>query len=165
MEPKKNPDLFQLIQQIGRNGHAIHALLGSAVLEDDLAYLLAAQMPKLSKRKKDKLFTGYGPFASFSVKIDVAHAMQIITDDMRRNLHAIRAVRNKFAHPKDYHNFHSDEVISQLKKFPNYTAKKDPMAFFMDAIKECQEAMKPQLEHQALIKVVRTRVASKEKSS
>lgn len=167
--PKKAPDIHELIVELGLSTHASNAILIAANFDEDLSDMLAHRLPKLSKRLREKLFTGYGPFASFSAKIDVAYAMDLISGSLRRELHAIRDIRNEFAHsPKRVH-FHSDELKPLLKKFPDYDPKMDPYAFYSQSVEKCRntltDCIKPLLLADALKKRAKaTADTSSEKS-
>ncbi len=47
---------------------------------------------------KRDLFEGQGPLATFSARIDMACAMGLLPESLRRDLHLIRKLRNHFAH-------------------------------------------------------------------
>ena len=79
--------------ELGRAGHAAHALYVASNLERSLEELIALRMPNLSNTLNKQLFTGYGPLSSFSAKIDIAFALDLIPANLRRDLHAIRYIR------------------------------------------------------------------------
>ena len=59
-----------------------------------------------------------GPISTFSSKINLAHALGIISDEEHRDLHLIRKVRNEFAHSSSVSLFdHSISArIGELSK-------------------------------------------------
>ncbi|MGH6922203.1 MAG: MltR family transcriptional regulator [Propylenella sp.] len=140
----------EALADMARKAHAAYATLAAAMVEDRLAQLIQTKMPNLSNRLKKKLFTGYGPFGSLSVKIDTAFAMGLITLEVSRNLHAIREVRNAFAHSTKILHFHDDEIAELLKKFPSFKPSRDNLGFYISRLKLCVDAIDPQLKNAAL---------------
>ena len=130
-EPPEASNFGQVILDLARAGHASHAMWVAASLDDSLTELLVAHMPRLSNTLKKNLFEGYGPFSRFATKIDVAYALNLIPSGLRRDLHAIRAVRNKFAHSPSIIHFDTDEMDKILRKFSDYNPKKRPACFLL----------------------------------
>jgi hypothetical protein len=80
--------------------HSAVVLTASSILEYDLERSLKAAMRPLNKYMEERIFEGYGPLSSFSAKIDMAFAMDIITKHVFDELNKIRKMRNAFAHSK-----------------------------------------------------------------
>jgi len=98
------------------------AILTSSIIERALEAALIAKMRPISNRLKERLFEGYGPFASFSSKIDVAYALSIISDDVFDDLKIIKEIRNEFAHPKTtIVHFEDEEISIIVRKFKGYS--------------------------------------------
>lgn len=55
-------------------------------------------MRALSNNMAERIFDGYGPLSTFSAKIDVAFALDLIDADVHRDLRTIKDIRNCFAH-------------------------------------------------------------------
>jgi len=53
------------------------------------------------KDVSNTMFSGYGPLASFSSKIDMAYSFGLITKSEAEDLHIIRKIRNECAHSID----------------------------------------------------------------
>ena len=49
-------------------------------------------------RPQSAFFGNAGPLATFSAKIDLACLLNMVSDAIRSDLHAIREIRNEFAH-------------------------------------------------------------------
>ena len=94
---------------LAKRGDPGTAMWGSASVEACLTNLIAIHMPSLSRRMHQKLFVGYGPLSSFSAKLDLAYCLGHIPNNLRRNLHAIRKVRNAFAHATDLFHFNDTQ--------------------------------------------------------
>jgi hypothetical protein len=154
MTASEKPDIGKILLEMGQTGHAAQAIWIASILENRLEELIALYMPKLSNRMRKKLFETYGPFASFSVKIDVAYALDLIPESLKRDLHVIREVRNAFAHTTKLVHFHSDEMREILKKFPDYKSTKDPLAFFADKFDSCLAILHPQMQTLAMVKAL-----------
>lgn len=73
------------------------AIVGAAWVEDSLRGALASFLIPHAEAWK-RLFSGSGPLATFSTKIDLACLVGMISEAVRADLHSIREVRNEFAH-------------------------------------------------------------------
>src|SRR5680860_1238080 len=89
-------------------------------LEQMVTSIIEAHMPNLSNNIKRKLFENSGPLASFSAKIDIAYSLGFIPSNEKRTLHAIRLIRNIFAHSGEPEiNFDYESLQPFLAKLPN----------------------------------------------
>lgn len=93
-------------------------LVRTSVLDANLEILIQLRMPNLSNRLREKLFEGYGPVATFSAKIDIAYAFDIIDQDTRQTLNALRVIRNAFAHNKAGVHFGHEDIAKLVAKLP-----------------------------------------------
>lgn len=73
------------------------ALMAAAFLDDRLKLLLTARLVNDAK-VASRAFEFNGPLGTFSSRIDFAYLLGILPNNARRDLHTIRAIRNKFAH-------------------------------------------------------------------
>jgi hypothetical protein len=90
------------------------ALLGGIIIENLLEKLLRKAMVSTIK---DELFEGYGPLNTFSAKIELAYGFGLISKNEKLDLHAIRKIRNEFAHSDDYSlTFDSRPINSYVQK-------------------------------------------------
>lgn len=80
------------------------ALMAAAFLDDRLRGLLAKRLVN-DKKIADRSFDFNGPLGSFSSRIDFSYLLGLIPNNARRDLHLIRAIRNKFAHTAAIINF------------------------------------------------------------
>lgn len=91
-----------------------YAALIEAILEDCLmAHMMILDLPRFKEvfRKPD------APLGTFSAKIAMAHAVGLITDEMRGQMDQLRAIRNAFAHavkPIDFDNPTIDAACRKL---------------------------------------------------
>jgi DNA-binding MltR family transcriptional regulator len=105
------------LRMIAKRAHAQTVIVGAAIIDQDLRNALVAKMQPVSKTLLERLFDGYGPLSSFSAKIDLCHALRIITKDMYADLTTIRKIRNAFAHSVALVNFDSPEILVLFKRF------------------------------------------------
>jgi hypothetical protein len=86
------------VREFDKESDRACVILGSAMLEQALETLLRARFVRISK-KQDPLFDEpYAPLKAFRAKIDIAHRIGLITQDIAKALHLVRATRNDFAH-------------------------------------------------------------------
>ena len=85
---------FTVASQQPREGGAVLDFAES--LNEGLLDLLRGH--SVTGKSADDLFKARGPLATFSARIDAAHAFGLITDSERRDLDLIRQIRNAFAH-------------------------------------------------------------------
>jgi hypothetical protein len=72
-------------------------VVGASILDACLERLLAARMPQLSSANYATIF-GDGPLGTFSAKIELAFALNLIGMRAFRELTLIRRIRNEAAH-------------------------------------------------------------------
>jgi hypothetical protein len=85
------------------------AILAAAFLEDRLTSAIKARLAADTKAQ-NKFFKYPGPVSTFAAKIDLAYLMNILDAGTRTGLHAIRDIRNKFAHELDDITFETPDV-------------------------------------------------------
>ena len=88
-------------------------LLVAELLSTALELLLKHVMPN----EKGNLFNSNEPLANFSARIDVASAFGLISEEVCRDLHLIRKIRNDFAHGISAMNFDSQSVVNRIGEF------------------------------------------------
>lgn len=134
------------VQHLQARTHAEVGIVGAAIIEEQLADALLAKMRPLSSEFKRRLFDGYGPLSSFSAKIDLSYAFQIIDKKTRDELTIIRKIRNKFAHSVALINFGSPEILAQLQALEIPAAKiSDYPTCYLDKLKEIEDIVRPSI--------------------
>jgi DNA-binding MltR family transcriptional regulator len=101
----------------------------AAMLEDELESLLRAncrQDPGAAKKIVDPLFRGYGPFSTFSAKIQVSYALGLIPEYVYKALDLIRKLRNDFAHEKAAVSFQSTKYHPRLRAILDTSSPEGP---------------------------------------
>lgn len=84
----------------------------AAVIEDHLAGVIVNHLVD-AKKITDNMFGGMGPLSTFSAKIDMGFLLGLYTRDFLNALHALRKVRNEFAHNMGPITLDSDEVMQK----------------------------------------------------
>lgn len=72
-------------------------VLGAAKL-DMLLYQILDRHFRPSLSSSDELLDGDSPLSTFSARINIAYRLGLISADFAKSLHAIRKIRNSFAH-------------------------------------------------------------------
>jgi DNA-binding MltR family transcriptional regulator len=86
------------------------AVLGPAYLDDGVTQLLTTAL--VPGESAAKLLKGEGaPLGTFSARIDLAHALALIGDIVRHDLHIVRRIRNRFAHNIGANDFSLDAAM------------------------------------------------------
>ena len=139
--------LEEVILDLGRRSQAGSVLLLTTQLDDALERRIRYSMPQLSNTMRDKLFSGYGPFATFNVRIDVAYAMGYINADAHHDFHVMRAIRNRFAHPRGLVHFESNKIRDLIRTFKGYKKKDhaDHFAFFLKKVEAAWDTIIPEV--------------------
>jgi hypothetical protein len=100
------------VKEITGNNDRLVAVVLASVLEKNLTSLLE---DVLLKTDHERLFGPRCPLATFSAKIDLCHALNLIDSDIRRNCDYIREIRNTFAHKIGPISFRTKEVAAVCK--------------------------------------------------
>lgn len=72
-------------------------LMAAAFLDDRLKFMLSARLVNDGK-VASRVFDFNGALGTFSSRIDFAYLLGLLPNNARRDLHTVRAIRNKFAH-------------------------------------------------------------------
>lgn len=89
-------------------------LVGASYLDEQVEEVLRKffiDEPKL----QEKLLGTSRPLATFSSRIDLCHALGLINEEMAKELHTIREIRNEFAHVSRNIGFEEQRVRDRCK--------------------------------------------------
>ncbi|MGB7432534.1 MAG: MltR family transcriptional regulator [Ahrensia sp.] len=138
---------FAEMIRLQETAQTAHVMLVVGTLDVFMEKILRASMPHLEKRLGEKLFDGYGPFSTFSAKIDVVYALGLIDRELCNELHTIRAIRNKFAHPEGSRVVtFQDEVFKGLfQKLPDYQQGTDRQSHLTMRFRKILEILQQKL--------------------
>lgn len=90
-------NLEEFIKEFISESDRAAVVLGAAKLDDMLLRILERYMLP-STTTKDELLSTRMPLNAFGAKIDLVYRLGLIREDFRDALHAIRKIRNSFAH-------------------------------------------------------------------
>ena len=107
-----------------------YVIVTAAILEDHLEQALLGRLHDLPNEVYKRMFAGGGPLSSFSAKIDLAFALNMIDETGRKDLHAIRELRNAFAHAKSIVHLASHELQSTVQKLSGWEKGTDAKSIF-----------------------------------
>jgi DNA-binding MltR family transcriptional regulator len=154
-------ELIQSLHRAAEMADMAYVIVAGTALEDFVELALTSRMRELSKSRNDRLFGAYGPLSTFSAKIDVAYALEIIDDDLLADFNAIRSIRNTFAHPQGVVHFGSPELKPELQKLSGWTCSADPRALFDERMNACIEALIKRIDAAILADALRNYSASR----
>ena len=89
-----------------------------SVLEDALTLEIKKKFRAMEEKEEKalRLYLPEGPIGSFSLKINVSYAMQIIDEPTRQSLTDIREMRNACAHSFKPIGFETKELVTVFKR-------------------------------------------------
>jgi DNA-binding MltR family transcriptional regulator len=105
----KNSDEAAIIQQLENESDRAVAIIAATILEDRLEEALTAffeTCPKITKG----LFIPSGPLGPLATKINLGFLVGIFSADARKELEAIKNIRNAFAHDLTIKDFSSQRI-------------------------------------------------------
>ena len=106
------PDLdgfFEMIRQTKDEPDRGRCLVLTAWLDDALDQYMRTRVVN-DKKVIDSLFDGDRPLSTFSARINAAYAFAYISKGVYRDLHAIRSIRNRFAHERGMLTFDDQSI-------------------------------------------------------
>ena len=128
---------FGLISSVGAESERGMTVLVGAELDQALDVILTAYIA--SGKFRDDLFMGGSPpLGSFSAKINLARALQLIKEHEYVDLHAIRRIRNEFAHVPD-----ATFSNSKIANWASQLRGEDPPPFGLDEVLGPKKALGP----------------------
>lgn len=105
----------EILEQTDR-GAAITAF---AFLDETLRRAIQGKFIPLSASRQKALFTGTGPLGTFDARVDIAHALDLITSAMSSEMKLIARIRNKFAHQMHPLQFAEKEIKELCGNLPS----------------------------------------------
>src|SRR5574341_2026101 len=115
---KTNEELFSILDKYNdmvtiyyQESDRAVAILATSYLEVLLEKLLRTKL--IRNRVVNRLFTGNGPLASLSARIDICYALGLMPDYVLQDLTLIRRIRNHFAHHLNEASFQDEAVINR----------------------------------------------------
>jgi DNA-binding MltR family transcriptional regulator len=147
------------IEIVVKQAEAGNALVIAGFVDDWLQKLLLTAGRELSGADAERIFTGMGPLASFSGKIEIAYLFSFIDKAARDDLHLIRRIRNNFAHTSRFINFGSDHIVKDCRKLSNWKDGMDAQTCYRDKAFECVDLIKAKTDSLLMAQAVRAEPA------
>ncbi|ARP62599.1 hypothetical protein A9K65_003770 [Mesorhizobium sp. WSM1497] len=115
-DPHFNPIRNIILPDAKKQPDRSLAIVLAAVVEDQLGGMLQAKVVD-DKKTIEKMFSGMGPLATFSAQIDLGFLLGFYGDEIHKLLHAIRVVRNTYAHEMRPLDFTSNVITTKMGPF------------------------------------------------
>jgi hypothetical protein len=112
-----------IIKEIESSRDRAAAITAAAYLEQRLADVFKAMMED-DEGLQARIFKGYGPFSSFSAKIDLGYLFGFYPDKMRRVLQTVKDIRNEFAHNPKSSSFKTQRIKDLSNNLPKRSPRK-----------------------------------------
>jgi DNA-binding MltR family transcriptional regulator len=129
------------------------ALVSAAYLDSSLEQALRAKLwndQHCVKKAVEPLFDQMGPLSSFSAKIKLVYAMQLITAEQFKILEIVRRIRNQFAHSFDEASFTSPDILQLVANLTGSVQEADQNRRRLDELEfppiEVTEAGEPRMK-------------------
>ena len=108
-------------------------LVSASFIEYSLQELLSTKLTLTNKQKRD-YFKGNGFLSTFSSRIKLARAIELINEETFNNIEAVRGIRNSYAHEfEDKKLIDYKNQIDKIK-IPDIGKIKDERKIFINAI-------------------------------
>jgi hypothetical protein len=129
------------------DSEASSAIRYTSLMEDHLRIALCLKMPNMDRSMEGILFEGYGPLSTLRSKIDIALALDVLSDALHQDAQTIRKIRNKFAHSPKNLGLGSDTVIQLCRNLSTFDAdEKRLLKIFGAAIQKITDHLAKQIE-------------------
>ncbi|QIO43082.1 hypothetical protein HA464_03180 [Rhizobium leguminosarum bv. trifolii] len=114
-------------------------IITCAFADDLLVVAFKHALPDFVPGGKKELFGGYGPLSSFSQRIKLAVAFNVVSPDLALELDKVRSVRNKLSHSWDVSDFNvllKDGKLATIEPVESYMAEREQ---FKDRVAQLDE--------------------------
>ena len=134
--PEDSPfsKLIDNLDQMFALSQAAMAIYVSQLVENILAEKLASKLAISSNNFKHRIFEGYGPLSTFTAKIDMARALEIVDEETYNTLRILKSIRNEVAHPdtESLPNFDGPAIVKECRKLPGYVDDENCFNLFLE---------------------------------
>ena len=141
MSSAADVDLVKTLHDLAQRADTSYVIVAGTALENLLEHALLASMRYLSNAQYERIFRHYGPLSSFAAKIDLAHALKIIQDDLVNDFHAIRSIRNAFAHARKAVHMDSDELKPHFQRLTGFVSTSNRRDLFDARLQKCTDSL------------------------
>lgn len=125
--------VIKAIEQMFPLSQAAMAIFMSQLVENILEDSLTSKLTISSNNFKNQLFEGYGPLSTFTAKIDMVRALEIVDEETYNTLRIIKSIRNEVAHPdtSSFPNFDDEAIVKECRKLPGYIDDENCFKLFL----------------------------------
>jgi DNA-binding MltR family transcriptional regulator len=99
------------------------------MLDHELRKALLTKMRSLSLKKEERIFDGFGPLGEFAAKIELAYALNLLSDPIYGDLRIIKKIRDHFAHSTEETTFFKGKPRDFIREFAFKAKATYPMIF------------------------------------
>jgi hypothetical protein len=118
---KARPDMGEveeILRAIQTDSPRAAAMIAGSMIDDILKGAIKFRMPtKLTADEEDEMFSGTGPLSTFSSRIAMAYALNVIGRKTRHDLLLLKEIRNAFAHTLRHLTFDTPELEKRCREF------------------------------------------------
>jgi DNA-binding MltR family transcriptional regulator len=144
LTPEHKEKVFQLFGDLSEYFRLLRketdrgcAMIVAAHLDDKLGELLKACLIKDKEYEEEisRFFKDPEPLGTFSARIKLAHYLNIISPQVRKDLDTIRKIRNDFAHKLEFEDFNSQSIKDRCMNLQHDLLEdnRDPRERFINA--------------------------------
>jgi DNA-binding MltR family transcriptional regulator len=108
-------DFKDILHEVETDGVRGATLSAAALIEEFLKTAIRSRLIELSVDEDKRLFHGMGPISTLSSKIMVGYALGIFGSNTRRDLNAVRNIRNRFAHTLEDIDFDTPAIADRIR--------------------------------------------------
>ena len=123
---QKSRDLQGFIDEFLKEGDRATAILGAALLDENLFQLLSRFLVD-DKKQVDLLLDTEQPIGSFGARIRLAYCLGLITLNTFKALMIIKGIRNAFAHQLHGLSFSDPDIVKEVDKLRSLQPQHDFM--------------------------------------
>ena len=123
----------QIVKQFHSESDRAAAILACSYVEQSLKEFIQLFIIEKPEIAADKLLNHIS-VSSFRAQIDFARACDWITEDIKKDLHTIRQIRNEFAHNPDQNEFSETLISKYLHNFSRIYESKNLRSQYLTTV-------------------------------
>lgn len=152
-------DIRKFTEEFNKHTGVTSALTLAAGLDTWLEHTIQARMRPLSSTVERRMFGGYGPLSTFAARIDVAFAIEILSEETYTDLTIIKDIRNKLAHATQFMDFGNPPISEICTRFKGWTKDGDNVDLYKDRAIIVFEELKASLTRDIRVRLLKEAAA------
>jgi DNA-binding MltR family transcriptional regulator len=139
-----SPKELKVISEIEKQTDRAAAVIAGAFVERRLTNLIKSalrQQTESEQEAMESLFRESGPLGSFHARIDMGLTLALYPEEVWKDLHTIKLIRNEFAHRTSPIHFNSGDIQRLCRKLQLPKLRK-PLVVPLDP-----KTLKPEIEY------------------